>query len=82
MMQAECFISYYMMKNYVIILICYLQSKILNNSIMNNWQGIFPLKTETRNNKGGFDDFKELWEEARKEDEQARNNANNNTSSW
>lgn len=58
------------------------QIEILNNSIMNNWQGIFPLKTETRNNKGGFDDFKELWEEARKEDEQARNNANNNTSSW
>lgn len=55
------------------------QIEILNNSIMNNWQGIFPLKTETRNNKGGFDDFKELWEEARKEDEQARNNANNNT---
>ena len=56
------------------------QIEILNNSIMNNWQGIFPLKQEQKNNnKGNFDDFKELWEEARKEDEQARNDTNNNS---
>ena len=59
------------------------QIEILNNSIMNNWQGIFPLKQEQKNNsKGNFDDFKELWEEARKEDEQAGNSSNNNSFSW
>lgn len=47
------------------------QIEILNNSIMNNWQGIFPLKNEEnkKSNKGSFDDFKQLWEEARIEDE-------------
>ena len=47
---------------------------------MNNWQGIFPIKQETniKNNKGGFDDFKKLWEEARKKDEQEGNDTNNN----
>lgn len=60
------------------------QIAILNNSIMNNWQGIFPLKQNTykKTNTGSFDDFKELWEEARLEDEQAGNNTNNNTFSW
>ena len=60
------------------------QITILNNSIMNNWQGIFPLKQNTykKTNTGSFDDFKELWEEARLEDEQAGNNANNNTFGW
>ena len=60
------------------------QIEILNNSIMNNWQGIFPLKKANKieNNKGNFDDFKELWEEARKEDEQAGNSSSNNTFSW
>ena len=59
------------------------QIEILNNSIMNNWQGIFPLKQEQKSNpKGNFDDFKELWEEARKEDEQAGNNSNNNSFGW
>ena len=48
---------------------------------MNNWQGIFPLKQSAGKNtqKGSFDDFKELWEEARLKDEQSRNNTNNNT---
>lgn len=32
--------------------------------------------------KGGINDFKELWEEARQEDEQNGNNADNNTFSW
>ena len=27
------------------------QVEILNNSIMNNWQGIFPLKQESKNNQ-------------------------------
>ena len=56
------------------------QIEILNNSIMNNWQGIFPLKKQNKNNKGSFDDFKELWEEAKYLDEQERINRNNNTS--
>ena len=56
------------------------QIEILNNSIMNNWQGIFPLKKEIKqsNKKGSFDDFKQLWEEARLEDEQKGNNTDNN----
>lgn len=59
------------------------QIEILNNSIMNNWQGIFPLKQEQKNSKeGNFSDFKELWEEAKKENEQARNNPGNNFTSW
>ena len=58
------------------------QIEILNNSIMNNWQGIFPLKQENKNSKNGINDFKELWEEARKEDEQNGNNTSNNTFSW
>ena len=59
------------------------QIKILNNSIMNNWQGIYPLKQELKSkNKSGIDDFKELWEEAKKEDEQSRNSTSNNTFGW
>lgn len=60
------------------------QIAILNNSIMNNWQGIFPLKQNTykKTNSGSFDDFKELWEEAKLEDEQARNNTSDNTFGW
>ena len=59
------------------------QIEILNNSIMNNWQGIFPLKQESKTNKkGDFNDFKELWEEARKEDEQAGNSTDNNFTGW
>lgn len=58
------------------------QIEILNNSIMNNWQGIFPLKNNATKNKGGFDDFKEIWEEARLQDEQAGNNTDNNSFGW
>lgn len=59
------------------------QIKILNNSIMNNWQGIYPLKQELKSkNTSGIDDFKELWEEAKKEDEQSRNSTSNNTFGW
>ena len=60
------------------------QIQILNNSIMNNWQGIFPLKKETNKNnkKGSFDDFKQIWEEAKKQDEQTGNGANNNFFGW
>lgn len=62
------------------------QIQILNNSIMNNWQGIFPLKQDTYNKnnsqKGNFDDFKDIWEEAKILDEQTRNNSNNNSFSW
>lgn len=32
--------------------------------------------------KGGMNDFKQLWEEARQEDEQTRNSTSNNTFSW
>ena len=58
------------------------QIQILNNSIMNNWQGIFALKKENKIIKGNFDDFKELWEEARDQDEQARNSTDNNIVGW
>ncbi len=59
------------------------QIQILNNSIMNNWQGIFPLKKKYETgNKGSFDDFKEIWEEARIEDEQTGNSTSNNSFSW
>ena len=58
------------------------QIEILNNSIMNNWQGIFELKNKTKKGKGNFDDFKELWEEARLKDEQARDDPGNSFASW
>ena len=59
------------------------QIEIINNSIMNNWQGIFPLKNEYRaKNKGSFNDFKELWEEAKIADDKAGNNSSDNTFSW
>lgn len=59
------------------------QIEILNNSIMNNWQGIYPLKQNDNNkNKGGFDDFKEIWEEAKLQDEQTGDHSNNNTFGW
>lgn len=40
------------------------------------------LEGKYSNNKGGIDDFKELWEEARQEDEQNGNNTSNNSFSW
>lgn len=59
------------------------QIEILNNSIMKNWLGIFPLKKDYKTgNKGSFDDFKEIWEEARIEDEQTGNSTSNNSFSW
>lgn len=59
------------------------QIEILNNSIMNNWQGIYPLKQNNNNkNKGGFDDFKEIWKEAKLQDEQTGDHSNNNTFGW
>ena len=59
------------------------QIQILNNSIMNNWLGIFPLKKDYKTgNKGSFDDFKEIWEEARIEDEQTGNSSGDNSFSW
>lgn len=57
------------------------QIQILNNSIMNNWQGIFPLKKEiNKDNKGSFNDFIDMWKEAK--DEEKRNDTDNNTFSW
>lgn len=40
------------------------------------------LEGKYSNSKGGINDFKELWEEAKREDEQAGNSASNNTFSW
>lgn len=58
------------------------QIQILNNSIMNNWQGIYELKKQNTKTKGNFDDFKEIWEEARLQDEQTGNNTDNNIFGW
>lgn len=57
---------------------------ILNQSIEHGWQTVYPLKTASTKNgyKGEMNDFKELWEEARKKDEQSGNNASNNTFGW
>jgi hypothetical protein len=60
---------------------------ILNQSIEHGWQTVYPLKTvglQTMNNtrKGGMNDFKQLWEEARLEDEQNGNSSSNNPFSW
>lgn len=40
------------------------------------------VKQKTPIKQSGMDDFKELWEEARKEDEQNGNNTDNNTFGW
>lgn len=60
------------------------QIAILNQSIEHGWQTVYPLKTisSNSNNKNGMNDFKQLWEEARQEDEQTGNCASNNTFSW
>lgn len=57
---------------------------ILNQSIEHGWQTVYPLKNDFQNTakKGGIYDFQELWEEAKEEDEQTRNNSNNNTFGW
>lgn len=39
-------------------------------------------KYNNNGSKGGMNDFKELWEEARKKDEQSGNNTDNNSFSW
>ncbi len=59
------------------------QKEIIDTSIMNNWQGIYPLKKERVNKtKNSFDDFKELYEEARIADEQTGNDKNYNSYGW
>lgn len=57
---------------------------ILNQSIEHGWQTVYPLKQNNSNcsSKGNINDFKELWEEARQEDEQNGNNTSNNSFSW
>lgn len=40
------------------------------------------LEGKYNNSSNGMNDFKQLWEEARQEDEQARNGTSNNTFSW
>lgn len=40
------------------------------------------LEGKYSNTRGGISDFKELWEEARQEDEQNGNSAGNNTFGW
>lgn len=57
---------------------------ILNQSIEHGWQTVYPLKNNSlqKNEKGGMNDFKQLWEEARQEDEQNGNSTSNNTFGW
>lgn len=56
---------------------------ILNQSIEHGWQTVYPLKSIKNNTTSGtITDFKDLWEEARKEDEQSRNNTSYNSFSW
>lgn len=53
----------------------------LNNSIMNGWQGIFEIKKQTQ--QSNFtDNIQRLMQEAKKEDEQRRNNTNINNFSF
>ena len=56
---------------------------ILNQSIEHGWQTVYPLKQfNNKTSKGSINDFKELWEEAKIEDEQTRNYTSNNTFGW
>ena len=56
---------------------------ILNQSIEHGWQTVYPLKQYNNNtSKSGMNDFKELWEEAKREDEQKGNSTSDNTFSW
>lgn len=69
-------------------------SKFLTGNNDRNWKADFDFMMRTDKatailegkysniQKGGINDFKELWEEARKENEQNGNNADNNTFSW
>ncbi len=55
--------------------------RCLNNSIMNGWQGIFEIKKQTQ--QSNFtDNIQRLMQEAKKEDEQRRNNTNTNNFSF
>lgn len=58
--------------------------EMLNQSIEHGWQTVYPLKNNysQKNIKGGMNDFKQLWEEARQEDEQNGNSSSSNTFSW
>ena len=40
------------------------------------------LEGKYSSNEGGMADFKELWEEAKKEDEQSGDSTSNNTFGW
>ena len=56
---------------------------ILNQSIEHGWQTVYPLKQYNNNtSKSGMNDFKELWEEAKQQDDQTRNNTSDNSFSW
>ena len=56
---------------------------ILNQSIEHGWQTVYPLKQNKGNSRdGSINDFKELWEEAKREDEQKGNSTSDNTFSW
>ena len=56
---------------------------ILNQSIEHGWQTVYPLKQNKGNSRdGSINDFKELWEEAKLEDEQKGNYTSNNAFGW
>lgn len=40
------------------------------------------LEGKYSNSKGGMNDFKELWEEAKEQDDKTRNNTSDNSFSW
>lgn len=54
--------------------------EILNQSIEHGWQTVYPLKNAFT--KGGIYDFQQIYEEAKKSDEQTGNNEDNNFFSW
>ena len=53
---------------------------ILNQSIEHGWQTVYPLKAIKKTSEGSINDFQQLWEEARHEEE--RNNTDNNFVGW
>ena len=59
------------------------QIAILNQSIEHSWQSVYPLKNKTNGyaKQGGMNDFKELYEEAIKHDEN-RNDTSYNLDGW
>lgn len=57
------------------------QIAILNQSIEHSWQSVYPLKSNSKYViQGGMNDFKELWEEAK--NEQNGNNTSYNIDGW